>query len=65
MGKRYRDSKTGEFITKKTADRRPATTVSEKVGGGKTGRERDTKSGRFVPDGTAKRRPSTTVKEDR
>ena len=29
--KRHRDAKTGQFVTKQTATRRPATTVSETV----------------------------------
>lgn len=65
MSKRHRDAKNGQFVTETTARRRPATTLSETVGGGATGRERSTKTGQFVPNGTAKRKPSTTVTEDK
>ena len=30
-GTRYRDSKTGEFVPKKVAEKRPATTEKEKM----------------------------------
>lgn len=62
-GKNYRSAKTGQFVSKKTAQNRPATTLSEARDGGQTGRSRSSKTGQFVTDSYAKTHPSTTVKE--
>lgn len=62
-GKNHRSAKSGQFVSKKTAEKRPATTLSEARDGGKTGRSRSTKSGQFVTDSYAKTHPSTTVTE--
>ena len=62
-GVRYRSAKTGEFVTQSKAKRNPSTTVSERVGGGPTGRSRSAKDGQFVKDSYARRNPNTTVTE--
>ena len=63
-GTRHRSTKSGQFVTKSAATIRPATTVSEKIGGGGTGgTHRSAKSGQFVTDRFAKRHPSTTMKD--
>ena len=65
MATRSRSAKSGQFVPAKTAKNRPATTVTEKVGGGETSRSRSAKSGQFVTEKFAKSHPSTTVSEDK
>ncbi|GLO70470.1 hypothetical protein MACH17_19870 [Phaeobacter inhibens] len=62
-GKNHRSAKTGEFVSAKFAKSHPATTLSEKRGGGSTGSARSSKTGKFVSNRFAKRNPSTTVQE--
>ena len=62
-GKNHRSAKTGKFVSAKFARTHPATTLSEKRGGGSTGSARSAKSGKFVSSKFAKRNPTTTVRE--
>lgn len=62
-GSNYRSAKTGQFVTRQQAQRRPATTLEEARGGGSTDRYRSAKTGQFVTEREAKLHPSTTVKE--
>ncbi|WP_229070356.1 hypothetical protein [Actinoplanes sp. DH11] len=58
-----RSTKTGRFVKESTAERSPATTTTEHVGGKEHGdREvnRSAKTGRFVTDTTAELHPATT-----
>ena len=64
MKTRSRSAISGKFVKASTAKRRPATTVTEKVGGGSTGGvHRSAVSGQFVKKGFAKRNPRTTIKD--
>jgi hypothetical protein len=64
---RGREAGTGQFIPVKEAQRRPSTTVVERVPKAGYGAEsssprgRDAGSGQFVPIKEAERRPATTV----
>ena len=59
----YRDAKTGRLVTAEYAKRNPNTTISERVGGGSTGRSRSAVSGRFVVGKYMRINPRTTVTE--
>ena len=61
---RGRSTITGQFVTPKTVANRPATTVTEKIGGGSTnGAHRSAKTGAFVTKAYAKSHPTTTMKD--
>lgn len=63
-GTRSRSTISGRFVKQSTAQRRPATTVTERIGGGSThGANRSAKSGQFVTKGYANRNPRTTMKD--
>ena len=63
-GKNYRSAKTGKFVTKRTADRNPKTTVGERRGGGSThGAHRSAITGKFVSKAAAGRWPNKTIKD--
>jgi hypothetical protein len=59
-----RSARTGRFVKESTAERDPAHTSTEHVGGDEDGREhevrRSTTTGRFVTETTADLHPSTT-----
>lgn len=59
----YRDAKTGRLVTAEHAKRNPGTTVSERIGGGSTGRSRSAVSGRFVVGKYMRDNPRKTVTE--
>jgi hypothetical protein len=63
-GKNYRSAKTGQFVTRRTADRNPTTTVGETRGGGSThGAYRSAITGKFVGKPAAARWPDKTIKD--
>ncbi|GAA3398419.1 hypothetical protein [Cryptosporangium minutisporangium] len=63
--KKGRSAVTGEYVDKKTVEKKPRTTVAEKSGEKKgTGQKRSAITGKFVKKSTAKRHPDTTVTED-
>ena len=63
--KKGRSAVTGEYVDKKTVEKKPRTTVEEKASAKKTkGQKRSAITGKFVKDATAKRHPDTTVTED-
>jgi len=63
--KKARSAVTGEFVDKKTAAKKPKTTVVEKGSSKKgSGQKRSAITGRFVKESTVKRHPDTTVTED-
>lgn len=58
-----RSSRTGRFVSSGTTTRSPRTTVTQAVGGKKSGGtvNQSAITGRFVSDATAKRHPDTTI----
>jgi hypothetical protein len=61
---RSRSVISGKFVSPETAAKRPATTVTEAIGGKSTnGVHRSAKTGLFVTDAYAKRHPNTTMKD--
>ena len=64
-GGHARSAKTGRYISKAAAARRPRTSVVEHGSNKSTGtRHRSAVTGRYVTESTAKRHPSTTVTEN-
>ena len=62
--KKGRSAVTGEYVDKKTVEKKPRTTVAEKSSKKKgDGQKRSAITGKFVKDSTAKRHPDTTVAE--
>ena len=61
---RSRSVISGKFVSLETAAKRPATTVTEVVGGGSTnGAYRSAKTGLFVTEAYANTHPNTTMKD--
>lgn len=62
-----RSASSGKFVSTTTVARSPGKTVTQHVGGGKTGQTvtRSASSGKFVTKAAAKRNPGGTVTEKR
>jgi hypothetical protein len=59
-----RSAKTGRFVKRATVRRHPATTVTQTLGGSRTGgRNRSAKTGRFISKAAAARHPETSIRE--
>lgn len=58
-----RSSRTGRFVSSGTVSRSPRTTVTQTVGGRKSGGQvrQSAITGRFVSGATAQRHPDTTI----
>lgn len=64
-GGRARSAKTGRYISRAAAVRRPRTSVIERGSNRGSGvRHRSAVTGRYVTEATAKRHPGTTVTEN-
>ncbi len=60
----HRSASTGRFVTRGTAQRHPARTTTERVGGStrnNTPVSRSASTGRFVTEATARRNPGGTI----
>lgn len=61
-----RSSKTGQFVSPKTAKASPRTTTTERIGAGTSNTQpvnRSAITGKFLSNASAKRHPDTTMRQ--